>query len=435
MKPSWRPESDFIRRVREEAGYTGWFTFQDLTGFYPALAFGLLLHTLPTYEEIKPYIENCWKPKVADMHRVTVSYSCNWANEECWRELSTICKSQCSSLFRYDNPALSEYIQNNNVCPFSDKSVYLRIAKHYGISLLVYEDNGQGFDMTEYCAAVENEVTFYVCLAVEAGKISVLVHGLFDRSEVVASEGFPFYVKYAGKVNIHRGCGSENALEQTQPVIRGMSKMIDLLALLTLSRTGDFPSHMQPAITTLQSLHTTIAKQHGFQWDFNSENLASVLSIPIHSEPVVDYRPAHTIRTCSLYPEYGDLVSDHGHRFHLSCLEVYLTDCFNRGDWDLLCPKCSTISLPVIFLDFFPSLQNQFYESKERTSRVSKVLQPGLCHHCDQKHREVITLDHGHGLCLTCATLGSSFCRSCGHCLSLNDKATIQHFARQSVNM
>lgn len=435
-------------------GFTAWFKFSGLEGFYPALGYALLLHHYLSYPSIWRFMDKTYRETISPIIKVDAEYSAYYQQQryqlvEYWLAIGNACKEVCIIPFA-DKPHVISRIQAGKMLDFEDADHYATLASHLHISLAMHRWVDSEPKTYHYCKANNGQIVVYVNLAFERNCVYSLVHCNFQAQTAVPEPMFPHYMLYERKgqsalIFTSTAPQEENReIDRKDTLIRNMSVIIGLLAKEAATGMTFIPRTLQDTHSQLMEVHKQVApllQDLLPECDINTEDMGRLFALPIEQE--ADTRTPHTCATCTLYPEVqAEGVNDHGHFFHLPCLDVHFQHITQVED-SLKCPiPTCPHRLPEILLNLFPAYKQRYTLWKQQqldsytTSKLNATKVP--CSSCKLllPITRQCTVDE-HRLCRNCCKLtwDSHQCVVCRKPLSIETQIAIQSFMKEEPQM
>lgn len=403
--------------------------FPQRTGFYPALATGLLCHIGQRYEQ-------CWKAHEEWQQAISPIKAVNWKYEEqygenkfgqvgYWQELAAECMKTCASVFAAEfKPDLEAVAISGQVKETAETSFYDKIAVHFATFLRIYEMTDDGPRVKDFHITRKGDFATYVNIAFDEESVLVLSHKDFEWERQDEAK-FPNYTMI-------KDPGSEPPQFSNSPVfprhpeaqvstlIPTMGKLIDLLSQFVLADREHLPEgkDIQEALKgAVQDLEELGRERYDLTQYLG--NAKKVLEIPIELPQPSKPRDPHTVLNCEDYPEAGSTEVHHTHRFHKDCLYRHLHSVSNDFSNGLKCPfpTCST-SLAENVLEVYPDIKQKYVDWKYQTMILHSVASlsatPQPCFHCKEVDVSA-TLLCGCKLCRRCSS-NSYYGNMCVRC-------------------
>lgn len=428
-------------------GFTAWFKFTGLEGYYPALGYALLLHNYTPYPSIWRWMDETYRKTIKPIIKVDEEYCAHYQERrfevaEYWVALGNACKEVCIIPFAGKTEVINR-IQAGRMLDFEDAAHNETLAGHLHISLALHRWVDSEAKTYHHCRANIGQVVAFVNLAFEHNCVYSLIHCNFQTQAVITEPTFPHYMLYEKKgqsalVFVSTAPQEEyREKDSKDTLIRNMAILISLLSKVVATSLPILPRALQDTRSQLYEVQRQVApllQDLLPECDINTEDMRKLLSMPLEQE--VDTRFPHTCATCALYPEVQtEGVSDHGHFFHLPCLEVHFQH-ISEFDDSLKCPipTCSQ-RLPELLLDRFPVYKHRYTTWKKQQleySTTSKLnASKTICSQCKLRFPidRLCTVDE-HRFCRECCrmTWDSRACVVCWKPLSFDVQLAIQSF-------
>ena len=404
--------------------------FPQCSGFYPALAVGLLCHSGLRYDKCwKVHEEGGWRQAIGPVQAIDARYEEQLGEGKhmhpgYWQEIGAECAKICGNAFAAEfKPDMEALVLGGRVKETADKAFYDKIAGHFMAYLRIYEMADEVLRVKEFHSVKRGDFATYVNIAFDGESVLALCHQDFEWKKLTEPK-FPNYTMIKIPGSEPPQINSSQAYQPPPPIqvstlVPTMGKFISLLSRFILALQGNpvEAKNIQEALRRdLQDLEEAGRDRDDLSLDLGTVRQA--LEIHIAPPPAKPQDP-HTVLNCEEYPEAGTLEVHHTHRFHADCLYRHLHTVSNEFINGLKCPfpACAT-PLAENVLEVYPDLKQKYSDLKAQTmmdhsfQSLSEI--PQSCYLCSEVAVLAILLC-GCKLCPRCSS-NSYYANACVRC-------------------